>query len=113
MSAIMAALVCGLVSACADLAWVRADTTQAQVERDQAGCRRQAFVTAKERYDSDRWLFDSVRPGAVRTDAERAEADRYQREKSRVETDRGINEHHAFVRCMEDLGYRQVERPSA
>jgi hypothetical protein len=106
-------LVCGLLSGCAELTWVRADTTAAQLESDQEGCRRQAFVSAKDRYDSDRWFQNSFRPGVVRSEADRAEADRHQREKSRIETERGLNERRAFVRCMEDRGYRQVERPAA
>ena len=110
---LLPALVAGLAAGCADLTWVRPDTTTQQLDVDQTTCRREAFVRAKDRYESDRWFFGALRPGATRTGADHNERDRYQREKARVESERTLNEREAFLRCMETRGYQQVERPGS
>jgi len=105
-------LLCALVVGCAELVWVRAGTTAEQLDRDQRECQRQAFLAARDGYESDRLFAEMTKPKAVRDDADRTALDRYHREISRSDTNRTSEERRFFVRCMKALGYREGERGS-
>ena len=100
---LLAASLLGLLAGCAEWAWVRPDTPVAQLDHDRNECRSSASALARHRYPKERWL-----PAATQMEIER-----YESERSSNETDRNLYEERAFRSCMEERGYRLVERPPA